>query len=83
MQERSNPWSCGLDYGIVLLAEMKLAYAWPAVPLGLWSITSSLCWNFYVPHLHKFIKWFDDNCVAQPQVNLHWDVCDIVMIWST
>ena len=41
-----------------------LARARPAVPLGLWSITSSLRGNFYVPRLHKFIKWFADNDVA-------------------
>ena len=41
-----------------------LARARPAVPLGLWSITSSLRGNLYVPRLHKFIKWFADNDVA-------------------
>ena len=35
----------------------------PAVPLGLWSITSSLRGNLSVPRLHKFIKWFADNDV--------------------
>ena len=40
---------------------LPLALARPAVPLGLWSITSSLCGNFYVPRLHKFIKRFADN----------------------
>ena len=42
----------------------ELARARPAVPLGLWSITSSLRGNLYVPRLHKFIKWFADNDVA-------------------
>ena len=42
-------------------APVAIARARPAVPLGLWSITSSLCGNFYVPGLHKFIKWFADN----------------------
>ena len=41
-----------------------VARARPAVPLGLWSITSSLRGNLYIPHLHKFIKWFADNDVA-------------------
>ena len=41
-----------------------VARARPAVPLGLWSITSSLRGNLYVPRLHKFIKWFADNDVA-------------------
>ena len=43
------------------IASLDLARARPAVPLGLWSITSLLCGNFYVPRLHKFIKWFADN----------------------
>ena len=42
----------------------EIARARPAVPLGLWSITSSLRGNLYVPRLHKFIKWFADNDVA-------------------
>ena len=42
----------------------NLARARAAVPLGLWSITSSLRGNLYVPRLHKFIKWFADNDVA-------------------
>ena len=41
-----------------------LARARPAVPLGLWSITSSLRGNLYVPRLLKFIKWFADNDVT-------------------
>ena len=41
-----------------------LARARPAVPLGLWSITSSLRGNLYVHRLHKFIKWFANNDVA-------------------
>ena len=45
-------------------AGSNLARARPAVPLGLWSITSFLCGNLYVPRLHKFIKWFADNDVA-------------------
>ena len=45
-----------------------LACARPAVLLGLWSITSSLCGKFYVPRLHKLIKWFADNDV--PHRNL-------------
>ena len=44
---------------------IPLARARPAVPLGLWSIMSSLRWNLYVPRLHKFIKWFADNDVPQ------------------
>ena len=44
--------------------QSMVARARPAVPLGLWSITSSLRGNFYVPCLHKFIKWFADNDVA-------------------
>ena len=39
----------------------ELARARPAVPLGLWSITSSLRGNLNVPRLRKFIKWFADN----------------------
>ena len=42
---------------------VSVARARPAVPLGLWSITSSLRGNLYVPRLHKFIKWFADNDV--------------------
>ena len=42
----------------------ELARARPAVPLGLWSITSSLRGNLYVHRLHKFIKWFANNDVA-------------------
>ena len=42
----------------------QVARARPAVPLGLWSITSSLRGNLYAPRLHKFIKWFADNDVA-------------------
>ena len=45
-------------------AMRTLARARPAVPLGLWSITSSLRGNLYVPRLHMFIKWFADNDVA-------------------
>ena len=41
-----------------------VARARPAVPLGLWSITSSLRGNLYVQRLHKFIKWFANNDVA-------------------
>ena len=40
-----------------------VARARPTVPLGLWSITSSLRGNLYVPRLHRFIKWFADNDV--------------------
>ena len=49
---------------VKVMAWCHLARARPAVPLGLWSITSSLRGNFYVPRLHKFIKWFADNDVA-------------------
>ena len=42
----------------------SLARARPAVPFCLWSITSSFHGNFYVPRLHKFIKWFADNDVT-------------------
>ena len=49
---------------VQVMAWCRLARARPAVPLGLWSITSSLRGNFYVPRLHKFIKWFADNDVA-------------------
>ena len=49
---------------VQVMAWFHLARARPAVPLGLWSITSSLRGNFYVPRLHKFIKWFADNDVA-------------------
>ena len=45
------------------LLKTQFARARPAVPLGLWSITSSLRGNLYVPRLHKFIKWFADNDV--------------------
>ena len=45
-------------------AGRQVARARPAVPLGLWSITSLLRGNLYVPRLHKFIKWFADNDVA-------------------
>ena len=45
-------------------ASWALARARPAVPLGLWSITSSLRGNLYVHRLHKFIKWFANNDVA-------------------
>ena len=48
----------------VARASAGIARARPAVPLGLWSITSSLRGNLYVPRLHKFIKWFADNDVA-------------------
>ena len=47
----------------LLKTPCKFARARPAVPLGLWSITSSLRGNLYVPRLHKFIKWFADNDV--------------------
>ena len=46
------------------LPRSVVARARPAVPLGLWSITSSLRGNLYVPRLHKFIKWFADNDVT-------------------
>ena len=49
---------------VAVLVYLILARARPAVPLGLWSITSSLRGNLYVPRLHKFIKWFADNDVA-------------------
>ena len=39
----------------------SLARARLAIPLGLWSIMSSLRGNLYVPRLRKFIKWFADN----------------------
>ena len=45
----------------LLPAGFNLARARPAVPLGLWSITSLLRGNLYVPRLCKFIKWFADN----------------------
>ena len=51
--------NCIVAFAIVILARAR-----PAVPLGLWSITSSLRGNLYVPRLHKFIKWFADNDVA-------------------
>ena len=40
------------------LSAPMVARARPAVPLGLWSIMSSLRGNLYVPRLHKFMKWF-------------------------
>ena len=51
----------GMETGI---PASGIARARPAVPLGLWSITSSLRGNLYVPRLHKFIKWFADNDVT-------------------
>ena len=48
----------------IVYSTVYLARARPAVPLGLWSITSSLRGNLYVPRLHKFIKWFADNDVT-------------------
>ena len=71
----SKPYFCakvncvliGSDNGLLHLFSAKplskLARARPAVLLGLWSITSSLRGNLYVPGLHKFIKWFADNDV--------------------
>ena len=57
-----------LDTKLIIYISPKgqgiVARARPAVPLGLWSITSSLRGNLYVPRLHKFIKWFADNDVA-------------------
>ena len=55
-----------------------LACARPTVPLGLWSITSSLRGNLYVPRLQKFINWF----CRPSQLELYWAVCDIVMLLS-
>ena len=52
------------DLYVKLRACVELARARPAVPLGLWSITSSLRGKLYVPRLHKFIKWFADNDVT-------------------
>ena len=42
----------------------KVARARPTLPLGLWLITSLLCGNFYIPCLHKFLKWIPDNDVT-------------------
>ena len=56
-------WCMDCDMWVTEWCE-QVARARPAVPLGLWSITSSLRGNLYVPRLHKFIKWFADNDVA-------------------
>ena len=61
-QYLNKSYDIALDmYRIALFC---VARARPAVPLGLWSITSSLRGNLYVPRLHKFIKWYADNDVA-------------------
>ena len=52
------------NVGDLTWSHCTLARARPAVPLGLWSITSSLRGNLYVHRLHKFIKWFANNDVA-------------------
>ena len=61
-------------------ARSKLARVWSAVPLGLWSIASSLRENFYVTHLHKFIKWFPDTLYwcHLLQLNSCQNVCDLI-----
>ena len=58
---QSNMWVMGNPQ---VTSSEDLARARPAVPLGLWSITSSLRGNLYVHRLHKFIKWFANNDVA-------------------
>ena len=67
MWQRRIQSSNFFQYTLLLIPKRKylvgVARARPAVPLGLWSITSSLRGNLYVPGLHKFIKWFADNDV--------------------